>query len=222
MPSQCTNNTFCYLTDSSTASNMGTCLGGCDVVTQNCTAANTQCNYGPDAGRDCFPDGTLNEGDPCGVGVSMGCKKGTTCVSKNESDGGITSSCAKFCRVTSDCVNNRICSTGLSIPGSVEHPIVCQPAPASCDLLLQNCPTSTDGCFPSSATASSCFPAGSVANGGICQYANSCMRGSLCISQTDGGNFCRAICNSGDGGAPTCVTGTCNPLSSKPGVGACN
>jgi hypothetical protein len=221
MPAQCATNTFCYPTTGSGTS--GTCFGGCDIVGQNCTAANTQCNYGPDAGRDCFPDGTLPEGSACGTGVAMGCIKGTTCVGIPTADAGSPTSCAKFCRTSNDCIGGKICSIQLQIPGTNERPLVCNTAPPGCSLLQQNCAVTTNGCYPASANTAACFPAGNVATGGACATGNACMKGAICLG---GANGCRPLCNT-DAGMPTCATGACNPLTfgsdggGEQGVGAC-
>ena len=224
MPAQCVNNTFCYT--SAGSGTAGNCLGGCDIVTQNCTAANTQCTYGPDAGRDCLPEGTLTEGSACGTTIAMGCGKGTTCVGIATADAGSPTSCSKFCRVSGDCPTGKICSIQLQVPGTTERPLVCNTAPPACSLLLQDCAATTSGCYPSSATTASCFPSGTVGVGGACTTGNACMKGNICLGAANGG--CRPVCNT-DAGMPSCAAGSgadggvgaCNPLTFGMGVGAC-
>jgi hypothetical protein len=141
-----------------------------------------------------------------------------TCVTFAGSDAG--SKCAKYCNGNTDCTGNKLCTAPLSVPGTSEIPVVCQAPPSSCDLLLQDCPTLTDGCYLGP-TGGVCFPAGSTADGQGCASGNACVKGSQCAG-AQGAGTCRKICNT-DGGTPMCNAGTCNPLSAPApaGTGVC-
>ena len=217
----CPSNQFCYVTVATAPMGTGECRGGpCDVVTQNCTAANSQCNYGADGGRDCYPDGTLNEGDLCGPTISAACKKSTTCVSGiGLADGGIGSACAKYCRTGADCLGGKLCNVAVTIMGTDERPLICNLPPPSCTLLLQNCANTAQGCYLVSQTSTGCLTPGTTANAAACTTQNQCLKGSACIGSA-GNAFCRQVCNT-DGGMPSCTAGACQALSFGMGVGAC-
>ena len=111
------------------------------------------------------------------------------------------------------------CYVSLVQPGTSERPLVCAPAPLSCDPLAQDCVDTTDGCYPGTAQPG-CFPAGQFPLGSACTYSNDCLKGSSCVGSAMS-RSCRQLCRfpSGD---PVCPTGTgCTRLSSSMTIGVC-
>lgn len=202
-------------------SEMTQCLGGCDVIAQDCTGTGQKCAYGVDGGRDCFPDGTLNEGDACGGAITADCKKGMTCVNGPQADGGTGFFCAKFCRGDSDCDMGWRCYVNLDVGGS-ELPQVCAAPPPACDVFAQNCTISGTACYPAT-SGNACYQEGSVAAGGSCMYANDCGPRMTCakLSGSTAGTTCHLLCTP-DGGAVGCPdAGACGTLTGLNGLGAC-
>jgi hypothetical protein len=196
--------------------------GACDLVAQDC-AASDKCTYVADGGsaleRGCVADGTANEGDACtGTATSNTCKKGLTCALKPEADGGSSAVCLKFCNSNSNCTGTDLCYVVLTIAGNEERPLVCGPPPSACDPLTQNCPTNSDGCYPTT-SGPGCYPAGTTADGQSCVYTNECQKGSACVGQTSPGT-CRKICQY-PSGSPSCTSGTCTPISGQADAGVC-
>ncbi len=198
-----------YRADGSTG-----CLAGpCDVVSQNCPTSTDRCNYVglADGGvtRACVPAGTLAEGAPCTTDT---CARGLVCV------GG---SCAKYCYQTTNCTGAGQCISSVTIPGTVEVPLTCVTL-MTCDPLLQNCPTTTDGCYLTQ-SGPSCLPGGTAANGASCASAN-CVKGSICLGASQAAGVCHQFCNK-DGGMPSCPSGACGGVTGSGGqvqpFGAC-
>ena len=191
------------------------CLAGpCDLYTQDCSVG-FKCAYG-DGGRTCLPEGTLDEGVPC-VGAPSGCKKGLVCTLAGGADGG--SACSRFCRDTDDCAMPQQCYVSLVQSDTRERPLVCAPAPLSCDPLLQDCVDAADGCYPGSGDPG-CFPAGPLVEGNACSFSNDCAKGLACVGAATS-RSCRTICGFVSG-TPGCPTGTgCTRLTSSMTIGVC-
>ncbi len=86
----------------------------------------------------------------------------------------------------------------------------------ACDLLKQDCVT---GCYPAPGSTTLCAPTGFLQEGSVCQWANDCVGGHVCLVQTAGAmtGICRKLC---DLSAPNCPSGrTCQPTAS--GAGTC-
>ncbi len=195
--------------------------GDCDLVRQDCPSGQ-KCTYvGTDAGtyvRGCTLEGTAEEGQPCApTTTSNSCKRGLICSTRAVADGGSERLCSQFCNKKSDCPGALDCYVVLRFEGSVERPLTCGPPPPSCDLLAQDCPNASDGCYPGDGNVGRCFPAGSVASGGACMYSNDCQKRSLCVNLAT--RQCKELC-SYPTGPVTCTTGTCKPLS-LPDAGYC-
>lgn len=191
--------------------------GACDVVRSAGCSAGLKCDY-RDGGRACVPEGPLTDGADC-ASMAAACGRGLSCVVQGQDDGGARAVCSRFCRLGSDCASAaEACLTTLQVPGARELPLVCAPAPRSCDPLLQDCPRAGDGCYPGLDTPA-CFPAGNASAG--CQFTNDCARGSTCAAASTGGPAaCRALCRF-PSGAPACATGLCTRLSNSMTVGVC-
>jgi hypothetical protein len=187
--------------------------GACDLVAQDCDGG-SKCAF-LDGGRTCILDGTLTEGQSC-AGAPVGCKRGLACTFLS-SDGGST--CARFCRVDSDCGSPQKCYVTLVLPDTNERPLVCADPPMTCDPLQQDCVNPTEGCYPGS-SGPGCFPAGMLQLGQSCTYSNDCAKGTAC-SGPSGATACRKLC-AYDGGTPSCSAGgTCTRLVSSQTVGVC-
>jgi len=187
---------------------------GCDLVTGNGCSAPQKCSLGPASTPICQPAGAGTQGAACGTGTTDdGCAATFVCLSTNK--------CARFCNAQTQCpmegASMTACniqlesSPGVPIPGA----LVCG-AFTSCDVLMQNCPTATDGCFLT-ASGPQCGPPGTIADGQTCTNANSCMKGSACLNLGGAGNKCHHLCRLG-GGAPTCPTGTCTMVNGLPAM----
>ncbi len=215
----CDAGQMCLLA-STDAGLLGKCrAGACDVQVQDC-GGGQRCEY-RDGGRTCIADGTLDEGQLCGSTLGD-CKKGMTCLLASQSDGGVAAVCTKFCRQNGNCTSPQICGlTTLTPAGSDERPVICAPAPPTCDYFQPGCPQSTDACYPQS-QGPRCFNAGNVAVGATCAAANDCVRGAMCSSVGSGGLSCRALCSIPAPGVKPCDAGTCLQLAGTSGVGVCN
>ena len=90
----------------------------------------------------------------------------------------------------------------------------------SCDLLKQDCPNASLGCYPF-AGAGRCFSRGGEGAGGSCGFGEPpdsplCDRGLTCITATDMGGTCLRLC---DASNPTAVCGPGNIcLQRLPGI----
>lgn len=96
------------------------------------------------------------------------------------------------------------------------------PSGAACDLLLQNCGATGDGCYASSLNPSgtACLTVGTTVNGGGCQLSNQCSKGAHCVGPVTSA-FCRKLCLA-DAGVFGCATGTCVAAAGLPtGIGVC-
>jgi len=186
----------------------------CDPVSNNGCGAPQKCSLGPTDMFICQPAGAGMQGAACGTGTTDdGCAIGFVCLSTNK--------CARYCNAGSTCpmegASMTACNIQLqnaamqAIPGAT----VCG-AFTSCDVLAQDCPTATDGCFLTQ-SGPQCGPPGTVADGQTCTNANSCMKGSVCLNLNMAGNKCHHICRLG-GGAPACTTGTCTMVNGLPAM----
>ncbi len=200
-------------------------LGGCDLVAQNC-AGGQACGYSVVNGvvqRACVAPGTRQKGESCGQSAGN-CAAGLVCA--GGATGGAT--CRQFCEKQSDCGAGASCAFLITIQGTQERPLTCEAVADSCDVLLQNCPTATDGCYLSS-IGNKCLPAGTAAVGQPCDSTTLCEKGASCISVAAGPNptlECVRLCGFPNT-APACPAGTCQQLSTQSGpvadggVGAC-
>ena len=212
-----------------TTSSAGTCLPGCSLTLQNCTAPNTKCTIGPlpDGGvaRQCTPfslgSGGITEGGSCTPAASDQCERGGQCVSAS----GSPATCRRFCSPATSCRAGSECNLGISFVvtqgGQSELHVVCAPVTACNPFTQMPCP-STEACVvyrPSAPPA--CFMVGTVPNGGQCTSQALCARGLQCVVSGAGGasGVCRSFC-SADGGTPTCAAGTCQNLMNS-GIGTC-
>lgn len=182
--------------------------GACDLVTQDCTATNSTCGYvsagaGSSIQRGCGTAGTVAVGGTCSS--TAPCGPGLVCV------GSGTGKCSRFCNTDTDC-GGGLCNTSIVFPGVQEYPLVCTAGGLQCDVLLQNCPTTTDGCYLSGPQSSSCLQAGSVTEGGTCTATNECVAGTECLT-IGGSKKCVKFCQY-QTGTPACAsTQTCQQLA---------
>lgn len=187
----------------------------------------------PDVGVLCRPAGVCSPFSSGVCGTSQACvprTSGTACVSPrsparlegascvNENDcapglacldgpGGLR--CRRLCRARSldDCSPGDVCAIPAADDTCLRY---CVPA---CDLTLQDC-AAGEGCFPFRVDGQSliaCLPAGTTPIGGVCEFANSCVRGAACL-----GGECLELCEeTRDCSAGTCMSGA------EPGVRFC-
>lgn len=187
--------------------------GACDLVTQDCPT-NQRCSW-VDGGRACIADGTVDEGQPCSENTDS-CKRGAACI-LTKGDAGFT--CSRFCRDTQSCASPQQCYVTLVSPDTLERPKVCADPPTSCNILIQNCPGTTDSCYPGSQGAL-CLQTGTGALGTACQYSNDCASGLACAG-TASNAACRKVC-AFPSGMPSCDNGqNCTRLQQFTDVGVC-
>jgi len=200
-------------------------LGGCDLVDQDCSGGQA-CGYSVVnnvVGRACIAPGNRKKGESCGQSVGN-CATGLICAGLQT--GG--ASCRQFCEKDTDCGTDEACAFMISVQGSDERPLTCVVTADACDVLLQNCPVATDGCYLTQSGAQ-CLPAGTATVGQPCDATTLCEKGASCISTSAGPTptfECARLCGF-PSSAPTCPAGTCQQLASPSGplldggVGAC-
>ena len=208
----------------------GTCLPGCSLTLQNCTAPNTKCIVTPTAdggiARQCtsfsLGSGGAAEGASCVQAVSDPCQRGAQCVGVN----GAPATCRRFCGPTLACGSGSECNLGINFAASAGGPaelhVVCSAITACNPFTQAPCPQ-TEACqVYRQGTPPGCLPGGSVGNGGQCSAQAACARGFQCVVGSGGGvsGNCRSFCNV-DGGSPSCAAGMCQNLMGS-GIGACS
>ncbi len=227
MADTCATGTECLIS-SETNTSMAECFpGACNLVTQDCGNGMEVYNYVQGANgpvRGCQPAGSVAVGGLCGTSGDGGtCVPGAVCAGMT----GSPSTCSKFCEIGgAACPGGTACNTIIGFQGATEFPLICATVTAACDVLAQNCPTSTNSCLPTGGGGSQCVPAGTTAVNATCDTSvmtsDVCVKGSVCLGSGTGtsGN-CIAFCNN-DGGMPSCAAGTCMDLQVGGGVGGCN
>jgi hypothetical protein len=208
----------------------GTCLPGCSLTLQNCSAPNTKCIIAstPDGGiaRQCTPfslgSGGAVEGSSCVPAVPDPCQRGAQCVGVS----GGQAACKRFCGPSLACAAGSECNLAINFAasqgGAAELQLVCSPVTA-CNPFTQAPCQQTEACqVYRQGTPPGCFPGGSVGNGGSCGTQATCARGFQCVVGTSGGGAgnCRSFCNV-DGGSPSCAAGSCQNLMGS-GIGTCS
>jgi hypothetical protein len=163
----------------------------------------------------CAPDGNVAEGGACTTeGGVDDCAAGSFC------QAGV---CTRLCGISrSECNCQRV--AGLFADN--EDIGLCSSAAPSCDPIAQDCPMG-EACYYTGEPLTGCAPAGTVAVGGTCQFANSCVPGASCAVQYQDRMQpeCVAHCIPG-GSAPGCgPNAACiqinDPSTSQPTFGVC-
>jgi hypothetical protein len=165
--------------------------------TSDCPAGETCTWVGDVPAPICAPAGDAAIGEACGDQTL--CAEGV-CLALN----GSASRCFALCRDAADCGAEGC----LDLDGAAFR-ICDQPGlnPA-CDLLAPTCAAGS-GCFIVAGEETPvCVPAGDVAPGGACEYANSCLVGDACINGS-----CRDLCDPAGAALPACADGaTCTAI----------
>lgn len=188
--------------------------GACDVLAQDCPGTDG-CYFGSTgpgvpASTICVPPGTGADGDPCAN--TNDCQPGLTC--------GADSQCHNYCcmQMASDCEVGQICigRTGAGDIGVCNVIDNCALAPQGGCEAGENCEIiAPDG-------STSCFEAGTVAEGATCENLNSCQIGLGCYGIGGAGPQCYKFCRIGMDS--DCSGGrTCTMLGSgfPTGIGLC-
>ncbi len=188
--------------------------GDCDPITQSGCAPDEKCSIVPDADSSNPPTigcvanvGSIAIHQTCTKATATvpdDCKRGTACV------GTAAPRCVEFC--TSDsadtCSGGQVCAVALDFDGDfiADAEFCAEP----CDPLAQDCSVAADACYPSRQEAL-CFVEGAggtpVAEGGTCDFANSCAAGNGCFRLGVSLEWlCFKLCDP-LGGAPACTGG---------------
>lgn len=159
--------------------------GACDLLTGGGCDTGEACYYGAESSGDapmpiCVPVGEGVEGDECtnlnDCGAGMTCANGecrTVCCGTNDANCGEDTAC-----------------TLINLAGAtVEGYGACLPN-TTCDLLEQSGCDEGEGCYPVSEGAACLTPINTVAIGEVCEAANQCEPGAVCVSGT-----CASICD---------------------------
>lgn len=154
----------------------------CNPILQTGCDAGQNCTFGAnDTSPSCVAEGTVAYGEECG-GNDAQCERGI-CMSINDTG----NRCYKFCQTVAHCEAQRSC---LTLTGTVYK--VCQIPDLydNCDLLAQDCDDGK-GCYPvASEPQPICLAAGTAATGTVCENADGCVPGNICINQR-----CKRICD---------------------------
>jgi len=171
-------------------------------------AAGTGCYLKSDGSTDCLTiQGNGQQGTACTAPED--CAPGFTCTVAGESGDTV---CATLCSTEQDspasCGATCPADTGTKdlgngygacVPaGDVEPP---EPPP-SCDVLLQNCESEAQGCYPTSEFGDACLVKGNGGNKSDCSQVNDCAPGLTCVASK-----CRFICDPNDPLNSNCETG---------------
>lgn len=166
--------------------------------------------------------GTVPVGEECNYATD--CIPGSICVRYSGEEMG---HCYRWCQDGSDCTEEGSeCNVSLTLTPSsgdcagtpIETPLNACSLPCPTDPVCDPFGgTGTDaGCddgeqcgIRSDCNISWCFPQGTVAEGGDCSGAETCVAGTLCLIIDDTTSTCVPYCDS----EHACTTGTCNPLS---------
>ncbi len=201
--------------DSSTITPDSGTPAACNVVANTgCSGATPKCGLIQPTGQalqiGCGTGGTGTQGMNCQA-TTMGdnCAGGFLCITAAV---GAQPTCLKVCGTTAP---SGTCDTGTDCSFGVTgvDALLCGPV-TSCDPLAQTGCSGTDSCYiaanASGQPVSRCLPTGTAAAGATCTgQANSCARGSSCLTQAAGGSKCFFHCNTASGGSPMCAaTGT--------------
>jgi hypothetical protein len=188
-----------------------------DLVGDGRTCSPT-CSYQgtcSDPSLTCYPSPLASAGvcERPGVGLAgeicasnADCSRGTRCEQRTGSSIGF---CARLCGTASGCGAGETCqwSSGAQVCLKLNG--------QACDLLKQDC---VAGCYVTT-NGPVCAPEGWQSAGSTCTASNSCAAGLVCLAPGGSMNFtCHDLC---DPNAPTCSTGTCQPLGGFAGVGVC-
>lgn len=155
----------------------GACGNDCNVARASSTCRSGACAAGTcdDGYEDCNGDlATGERGNGCEVNTST---NALHC-------GGCNVACAE-----DEQCNEGSCS--CMAPGGTGE---CSPSGCGCE--------SSEGCYYTTATSWTCFPAGSVGEGEPCESNDDCEAGHSCVSDT-----CRAYCGQGQA-----CDGDCSPV----------
>lgn len=168
--------------DTAAAADTATPPPACNPILQTGCEADQNCTFGPnDSSPSCVAEGTVAYGEECG-GNDAQCERGI-CMSINDTG----NRCYKFCQTVAHCEAQRSC---LTLTGTVYK--VCQIPDLydNCDLLAQDC-EGGKGCYPvASEPEPICLAAGAATTGAVCENADGCVPGNLCINQR-----CKRICD---------------------------
>ncbi len=170
----------------------------------------------PCGGNLCIPDRTTRT--RCATPAFTLRAEGAACATDSECERGLAClsqlgvfQCRRLCRIgDSTCGATSVCGVAYDTANPCLR--ICMPR---CDLYEQNCPTgqacvsfspdSTDDFF-----IESCLPEGTTPIGGACMFANSCVRGGICL-----GSVCRQLCDD----PADCTSGAC--VSGSSGIFTC-
>lgn len=170
----------------------------------------------PCSGQLCIPDRSMRT--RCASPAFTLRTEGASCSLDNECERGLACmslagvfQCRRLCRAgDSTCGAGNVC--GVPYDSTTPCLRFCVP---SCDIYEQDCaagqacvnfrPASTDA-----STISACLPEGTTPIGGACMYADSCVRGGVCL-----GSVCRQLCDD----PADCTTGAC--VAGSSGIFTC-
>jgi len=188
--------------------------GACDVLGQDCTGTEG-CYYvrtsaSEPASTMCVPSGTGGDGDDCTTVDD--CQPGFTC--------GNDDKCRHYCcmHMASDCTSGQIC-IGISGAGDIG---VCN-AIDNCTLAPQGGCDAGEGCqIVAEDGSTSCFMAGTAAEGAACATIDACQAGFGCYGIGGEPAACHEFCRIGMTGE--CSSGReCTELGAgfPTGIGLC-
>jgi hypothetical protein len=187
----------------------GAAQADCDPLeTPNPCAAGTGCYLKTDGSTDCLTiQGNGQQGTECSnpedcatgfVCTVAGEAGNTICATLCSTEEGNPAACGSTCpaeTATKDLGNGY----GACVPAeNVEPP---EPPP-SCDVLLQDCESEAQGCYPTSEFGEACLVKGNGGNKSDCNQVNDCAPGLTCVASK-----CRFICDPNDPLNEKCETG---------------
>jgi hypothetical protein len=162
------------------------------AATPDCPAGQTCTWVGDVPAPICAPAGDAAPGEACGE--SSLCAEGV-CLALNDEP----SRCFSLCRDAADC-GEEAC---LTLEGASFRVCGLPDLYPACDLLAPACAEGR-GCFiVQGEEAPVCVPAGEVAVGAACEFANSCLAGDACVNGS-----CRDLCDPAGAALPACPDAT--------------
>lgn len=164
-------------------------------------------------GTTCTAVGDAGVGEACAGATA--CRPGLACLGN-----GTSGACTQWCYQDSDCGQGGFCNIYVTLATQLGHGAFACSFPTACDPLAPTC-TSGDGCYIVNVSGTTlnfgCTTAGAVPAGSTCAASNDCVPGAGCVPEQDGGATCHTFCNP-DAGAPSCGSGTCEPVNAAVGV----